>query len=105
MIAIAKSSAPPASLVRAAPAARQALEQAYDADPAGCQQPGTAALKPQRGIYAARDVKQQLRADQHQNLAGFRECRQAVGADDQRAPFAPQAQIMQNFVFCASVHG
>jgi uncharacterized protein (TIGR02646 family) len=74
MIAIAKSPAPPASLARAAPAARQALEQAYDADPAGCQQPGTAALKPQRGIYAARDVKQQVRADQHQKCAYCETC-------------------------------
>ena len=74
MIAIAKSPAPPASLASAAPAARQALEQAYDADPAGCQQPGTAALKPRRSIYAARDVKQQLRADQHQKCAYCETC-------------------------------
>jgi len=74
MIAVAKSPAPPASLARAAPAARQALEQAYDADPAGCQQPGTAALKPQRAIYAARDVKQQLQADQHQKCAYCETC-------------------------------
>lgn len=74
MIAVAKSPAPPASLARAAPAARQALEQAYDANPAGCQQPGTAALKPQRAIYAARDVKQHLRADQHQKCAYCETC-------------------------------
>jgi uncharacterized protein (TIGR02646 family) len=74
MIAVAKSPAPPASLTRAAPAARQALEQAYDDDPAGCQQPGTAALKPQRAIYAARDVKQQLRADQNQKCAYCETC-------------------------------
>lgn len=64
----------PASLARAAPAARQVLEQAYDADPAGCQQPGMAALKPRRGIYAAHDVKQQLRADQHQQCAYCEMC-------------------------------
>lgn len=74
MIRVVKSAAPPASLVRAAAAARQALEQAYDADPVGCQQPGTAALKPRRSIYAARDVKQQLQADQHQKCAYCETC-------------------------------
>ncbi len=74
MIAIAKSPVPPTSLASAAPAARQALEQAYDADPAGCQQPGAVALKPQRGIYAARDVKQQLRVDQYQKCAYCETC-------------------------------
>ncbi|RZK35514.1 MAG: hypothetical protein EOO57_08960, partial [Hymenobacter sp.] len=68
MIRVVKSTAPPAFLARAA-VARQALEQAYDGDPTGCQRPGTAALKPQRNIYAARDVKQQLQADQHQKCA------------------------------------
>lgn len=74
MIAIVKSAVPPAALARAAAAARQALEQAYDNDPAGCQQPGTAALKPQRRIYAARDVKQQLQADQHNKCAYCETC-------------------------------
>lgn len=74
MIRVAKNPVPPASLARAAAAARLALEQAYDADPAGCQQPGTAALKPRRSIYAARDVKQQLQADQHHKCAYCETC-------------------------------
>lgn len=64
MIPVAKSPDAPASLQREAAAARTRLEQAYDADPAGCQQPGTAALKPLRRIYAATGVKARLKADQ-----------------------------------------
>jgi len=74
MIAVVKSPAPPASLARAAAPARLALVQAYEADPAGCQQPGTAVLKPRRSIYAARDVKQQLQADQHQKCVYCETC-------------------------------
>lgn len=69
MIRVQKSVVLPASLQREAAAARRALEQAYDADPPGCQAPGTRALKPRRGIYAARDVKRQLMADQHGKCA------------------------------------
>lgn len=69
MIRIRKAAAPPASLAQYAPSARAVLEQAYDTDPLGCQLPGTRALKPRRGIYAARDVKRQLIADQHHKCA------------------------------------
>lgn len=69
MIAVEKSTVAPASLRQHAAAARQALEQAYDADPAGCQRPARPALKPQRRIYAAPDVKAQLKADQHGKCA------------------------------------
>ena len=69
MIKIAKSPAEPASLARQAPAARHALEQAFDNDPAGCQLPATRALKPRRTIYAAADVKKHLIADQHGKCA------------------------------------
>jgi len=69
MIRIQKAGVLPASLAKHAPAARAALEQAYDTDPLGCQLPGTRALKPRRGIYAARDVKRQLIADQHGKCA------------------------------------
>ena len=69
MIRIAKTPVPPATLVREAAAARRTLEAAYDANPPGCQRPGTAALKPRRAIYAARDVKARLMADQHNKCA------------------------------------
>ena len=69
MIRVVKSAVPPASLRRQATAARQALEQAYDADPGGCQAPATSALKSRRAIYAARDVKSRLIADQHGKCA------------------------------------
>ena len=69
MIKIVKSLAAPASLARQTPAARQALEQVYDDDPAGCQLPATRALKPRRAIYAAPDVKKRLIADQHRKCA------------------------------------
>ena len=68
MIGVSKSS-PPASLVQRAAAARQALERAYEANPAGCQRPGTPALKPRRAVYAAKDVKKRLIADQHGKCA------------------------------------
>lgn len=64
MIPVAKSPNAPASLQREATAARARLEQAYDADQAGCQQPGTPVLKPLRRIYAATDVKARLKVDQ-----------------------------------------
>jgi uncharacterized protein (TIGR02646 family) len=69
MIRVIKSAAAPASLARQAAAACQALEDAYDANPAGCQLPGTRALKARRVIYAARDVKARLIADQHGKCA------------------------------------
>lgn len=69
MIRVQKSAAPPASLARQAGAARAALEQAYNADPPGCQKPGTPTLKPNRRLYAARDVKACLVADQHGKCA------------------------------------
>lgn len=74
MIRVHKRSTPPASLARQAAAARAALERAYENDPTGCQQPGTRALKSRRGIYAARDVKQQLRADQYDKCAYCETC-------------------------------
>lgn len=69
MIRVVKSTAVPASLARQAVAARQALEDAYDTDPASCQLPGTRILKARRVIYAARDVKARLIADQHSKCA------------------------------------
>ena len=69
MIKIVKSLTEPASLARQAPAARQALEQVFDNDPAECQLPATRALKSRRGIYAAPDVKKRLKADQHGKCA------------------------------------
>jgi uncharacterized protein (TIGR02646 family) len=70
MISVHKAAVPPAILTApAAVAARMALEQAYNANPAGCQQPGTPALKPLRRIYADRAVKRQLIADQHGKCA------------------------------------
>ena len=68
MISVRKSSAP-ASLVQRAAVARQALERAYEANPVGCQRPGTPALKPRRAVYAAKDVKKKLIADQHGKCA------------------------------------
>ncbi|MBC8083261.1 MAG: hypothetical protein H7Z21_08620 [Hymenobacter sp.] len=64
-----KTAVPPASLARQAAAALAALEQVYDADPAGWRQTGTPALKPRRGIYAARDGKKLLKDDQHGKCA------------------------------------
>lgn len=69
MIRVLKSLVPPASLLGQGAAARAALEQAYDAAPASCQQPGTRVLKALRGIYAAKAVKKQLKDDQHNKCA------------------------------------
>ena len=69
MIRVLKSAGPPVSLQRQAAAARRALEQAYDANPGGCQAPATKALKARRAIYAAPDVKSRLIADQHGKCA------------------------------------
>lgn len=69
MIQVVKSTDLPVSLARQAPTSRLVLERAYDADPSACQQPGTKVLKPRRAVYAARDVKARLIADQHRKCA------------------------------------
>lgn len=69
MIRVVKSPAPPKWLRLHGPAGRTALEAAYDAAPAACQQAGAPALKPLRKIYARPTIKTQLRADQHRKCA------------------------------------
>lgn len=94
MIRIAKTPVPPATLVREAAAARRALEAAYDAAPSGYQQPGAAALKPRRAIYAARDVKAQLMADQH-NKCAYCEARFVHSSPGDVEHYRPKAGFRQ----------